>query len=124
MRRASLGERYDGAPGAVYLIRPDQHVAARWRAFDAAKIERAIARACAAGRRAPLPLNLNPNIPDPDGFYQELIDSQRDFSQAEAEMMNCRLVLILANHIGDREILREALKVAGGRVEPGESARR
>ncbi len=41
-------ERYDGAPGAVYLIRPDQHVAARWRAFDAAKIERAIARACAA----------------------------------------------------------------------------
>jgi len=40
-------ERYDGAPGAVYLIRPD-HVAARWRAFDAAKIERAIARACAA----------------------------------------------------------------------------
>ncbi len=41
-------ERYDGAPGAVYLIRPDQHVAARWRAFDAGKIERAIARACAA----------------------------------------------------------------------------
>ena len=41
-------ERYDGVPGAVYLVRPDQHVAARWRAFDAAKIERAIARACAA----------------------------------------------------------------------------
>jgi Protein of unknown function (DUF2783) len=71
-----------------------------------------------------LPLNLNPNIPDPDGFYQELIDSQRDLSEAEAEMMNCKLVLILANHIGDREILREALKVAGARVEAGESARR
>ena len=43
-----VGERYDGRPGTVYLIRPDQHVAARWRGFDAAKIERAIARACAA----------------------------------------------------------------------------
>ena len=71
-----------------------------------------------------MPLNLDPNIPDPDGFYQELIDSQRDLSEAEAETMNCKLVLILANHIGDREVLREALKVAGGRVEADEGARR
>ena len=61
-------------------------------------------------------LNLMPNIPDPDGFYQELIDSQRDMSEAEAELMNCKLVLVLANHIGDRAILREALKAAGGKV--------
>ena len=62
-------------------------------------------------------LNLEPNIPDPDGFYQELIDSQRDMSDAEAQMMNCRLILILANHVGDRDVLREALKVAGGRID-------
>ncbi len=43
-----LAARYDGRPGTTYLIRPDQHVAARWRAFDAAAIERAVARACAA----------------------------------------------------------------------------
>jgi hypothetical protein len=61
-------------------------------------------------------LNLMPNIPDPDGFYQELIDSQRDMSEAEAELMNCKLVLVLANHIGDRAVLREALKAAGGKV--------
>ena len=42
-----LTQRYDGRPGTTYLIRPDQHVAARWRSFDAAKIEAAIARACA-----------------------------------------------------------------------------
>jgi 3-(3-hydroxy-phenyl)propionate hydroxylase len=38
--------RYDGRPGTVYLIRPDQHVAARWRTFDAGAIRAAIDRAC------------------------------------------------------------------------------
>ncbi|WP_333824810.1 DUF2783 domain-containing protein [Pinisolibacter sp.] len=61
-------------------------------------------------------LNLDPNIPDPDGFYQELIDSQRDMTDAQAQMVNCKLILVLANHIGDRAVLSEALKVAGGRV--------
>ncbi|MDF0603126.1 FAD-dependent oxidoreductase [Psychromarinibacter sp. C21-152] len=40
-----VAERYDGTPGSVYLIRPDQHVAARWRQFDADKVAQAIARA-------------------------------------------------------------------------------
>lgn len=62
-------------------------------------------------------LRLEPNIADPDGFYQDLIDSQRDMTDAQAQLMNCKLVLVLANHIGDREVLREALKVAGGRVD-------
>ena len=61
-----------------------------------------------------MPLEINPNIQDPDGFYQELIDSQRDMSEAEAELMNCKLVLLLANHIGDRDVLREAIRRAGG----------
>jgi 3-(3-hydroxy-phenyl)propionate hydroxylase len=39
-----LQQRYDGRPGTVYLIRPDQHVAARWRAFDAAAVEQAMRR--------------------------------------------------------------------------------
>lgn len=62
-------------------------------------------------------LRLEPNIADPDGFYQDLIDSQRDMTDAQAQLMNCKLVLVLANHIGDREVLRAALKVAGGRVD-------
>ncbi len=43
-----LAERYDAAPGTTYLIRPDQHVAARWRSFDAGKITAAIERAIGA----------------------------------------------------------------------------
>jgi 3-(3-hydroxy-phenyl)propionate hydroxylase len=40
-----LAERYDARPGTVYLLRPDQHVCARWRAFDPAAVREAIARA-------------------------------------------------------------------------------
>lgn len=40
-----LAQRFDARPGTVYLMRPDQHVCARWRSFDANKIQAAIARA-------------------------------------------------------------------------------
>jgi hypothetical protein len=59
-----------------------------------------------------MPLNHQPNIADPDGFYQELIESQRELSDAQAEMLTTKLVLILANHVGDREVLREAIALA------------
>ena len=40
-----LAERYDGRPGTTWLFRPDQHVAARWRRFEPARIGAAVARA-------------------------------------------------------------------------------
>jgi 3-(3-hydroxy-phenyl)propionate hydroxylase len=42
--------RYDARPGTCYLIRPDQHVAARWRAFDARGVTAALARASGRAR--------------------------------------------------------------------------
>lgn len=42
-------ERYDGKPGTCYLIRPDQHVAARWRRYDEDAIETALLRAVGRG---------------------------------------------------------------------------
>ena len=62
-------------------------------------------------------LNLSPNIADPDDFYAELINSQRDLDEEQALRMNARLILLLANHIGDRTVLTEAIacaRVAGG----------
>ena len=52
------------------------------------------------------------NIADPDGFYEELINSQRDLSEPDALLFQARLVLILANQVGDRAILTEALALA------------
>lgn len=53
-----------------------------------------------------------PNIGQPDAFYAELIDAQRSLDFDAAMALNARLVLILANHIGDREILSAALALA------------
>jgi 3-(3-hydroxy-phenyl)propionate hydroxylase len=39
-----LGARYDGRPGTTYLLRPDQHVAARWRRFDETRVRAALER--------------------------------------------------------------------------------
>mgnify|MGYP001419289217 CR=1 FL=1 len=60
-------------------------------------------------------LVLTPNIPDPDGFYEELIEAQRLLTDEEAQLLNCKLILILANHIGERAVLREALAQAAAR---------
>ncbi|MCC7346114.1 MAG: FAD-dependent oxidoreductase [Variibacter sp.] len=40
-----LTQRLDARPGSTYLVRPDQHLAARWRGFDAAKVSAALRRA-------------------------------------------------------------------------------
>ena len=57
-------------------------------------------------------LSTTANIADQDGFYEELINSQRDMSDEEASLMNCKLVILLANHIGDRKVLSEAIRLA------------
>ncbi|MGC9370690.1 MAG: DUF2783 domain-containing protein [Paracoccaceae bacterium] len=53
-----------------------------------------------------------PNLPDPDGFYEELLEAHKGLSAAETAELNAQLVLILANHIGDREVLSQAIALA------------
>jgi hypothetical protein len=57
-------------------------------------------------------LKREPNLKDPDGLYAALIDAHGDLSEAESKALNARLILLLANHIGDEAVVREALEVA------------
>lgn len=50
----------------------------------------------------------------PDAAYTAIIDAHRGLGEAESSELNARLVLILANHIGDEDVLREALALARG----------
>ena len=54
----------------------------------------------------------DPNFADADGFYAALLAAHKGLSAEESQKLNARLVLILANHIGDRAVLSEALDAA------------
>lgn len=58
-----------------------------------------------------------PNIADPDGFYAELLSLHQGCSKQQSDAVNARLVLILANHIGDRAALREAFALAASQSQ-------
>ena len=57
-------------------------------------------------------LNTDPNIERPDDFYEALIELHRDLSEAQSRRLNARLILLLANHIGDGQVLSEAMTAA------------
>ncbi len=57
-------------------------------------------------------LNTRPNIADADGFFAELVATHEELSAEASAALNARLVLLLANHIGDRQVLSEALQAA------------
>ena len=72
-----------------------------------------------------MPLNLQPNFSEPgkryfhaftpgDDFYEALIETHRDLSDEQSAVLNAKLVLLLANHIGDLSVLREAMQIARG----------
>jgi hypothetical protein len=59
-----------------------------------------------------MPLNIEPAIVKADDFYEALIDTHRDLTLEQSQMVNAKLILLLANHIGDLDVLRDALKRA------------
>lgn len=56
-----------------------------------------------------------------DDFYELLIDSHRGLSDEDSRLVNARLVLLLANHIGDLDVLRQALAAARAGVAPAQA---
>ena len=65
-----------------------------------------------------MPLKRNQAFPDPDRIYNVIIDAHRGLSDAESLSLNASLVLLLANHIGDEGIVREAIAVARAAAAP------
>ncbi len=57
-----------------------------------------------------------------DDFYEALIDSHRGLDDAQSQAVNARLILLLANHIGDLRVLREALAAARQAAAPTPAA--
>lgn len=57
-------------------------------------------------------LRIESNLPNPDAAYEALVEAHRGASEAESAALNARLVLILANHIGDPAVLKEAISLA------------
>lgn len=71
----------------------------------------------------PQHLNLQPNFGIPgeryrhpymagDAFYDRLVGAHRELSDEQSEMLQARLLLLLANHIGDLRVLDEAIALA------------
>jgi len=56
-----------------------------------------------------MPLIIEPNLPSPDAFYQTLIETHQGLSDEQSAELNAALILLLANHVGNMEIIREAL---------------
>jgi hypothetical protein len=57
-------------------------------------------------------LNTQSNFNVPDEFYERLISAHRDLSTNESNAMNAALVLLLSNHIGDLDVVSQALDEA------------
>jgi flagellar hook-basal body complex protein FliE len=57
-------------------------------------------------------LNTQPNLARPDDFYEALIDMHRDLNDAQSQAANAQLILLLANHIGDHDVLLAAMQAA------------
>lgn len=57
-------------------------------------------------------LNTEPNLDAPDDFYEALIDAHRDLSATQSHQLNAKLILLLANHIGQLDVLKQALQIA------------
>jgi hypothetical protein len=60
----------------------------------------------------------DPHLESPDDFYEALIATHDGLDADASHALNARLVLLLANHIGTQDVLREALAAARGDGKP------
>ena len=52
------------------------------------------------------------NLQDADGFYEQLLDAHEGLSEQQSALLNARLILLLANQVGDAKVLKECVEAA------------
>lgn len=52
------------------------------------------------------------NLPDADGFYEQLLDAHHGLTDQQSALVNARLILLLANQVGDAKVLKECIEAA------------
>jgi hypothetical protein len=52
------------------------------------------------------------NLQDADSFYEQLLDAHQGLSREQSELLNARLILLLANQVGDAQVLQECIEAA------------
>lgn len=119
-----LKGRYDLQPGTCYLVRPDQYVAARWRQFDKSNVYQALCRACmlqvleektvvAATEQA---ITTGAILPAAhDRFFRQFCELHQGLNAAESAALNSKLIVLLANELGDATRLEAILKILAGK---------
>ena len=70
------------------------------------------------GEMAMPTLIVEPHLAEPDEFYAALMDMHRDLTDDQSARANAALILLLANHIGDATVLREAIAAARTSIAP------
>ena len=63
-----------------------------------------------------MPLSTNSNVARPDDAFRAIVEAHRGLSEAESADLDAALVLVLANHIGDVDVLKEAIALAKRRM--------
>jgi hypothetical protein len=57
-------------------------------------------------------MNTNPHFQDADAFYEQLLDAHAGLSREASELLNARLILLLANQVGDPAVLKACVAAA------------
>ena len=62
-------------------------------------------------------MNTTPNFQDADGFYERLLDAHQGLSREQSELLNARLILLLANQVGSAQVLADCVAAARETLE-------
>lgn len=57
-------------------------------------------------------MKTNFHFQDGDGFYEQLLDAHEGLTKEQSDLLNARLIIVLANQVGDAKVLKECIQTA------------